>query len=230
MPNIERMLELNTRLEKNTARSPQKQGYAANKRDLDRLIENYDSMVYGPSQQTENKQQPYSAEAEVQRLKEIRENGGRREINIEGHNMPKEILESMINNPLDLNPDFSDPKMLALENRIAGKMSGIKKSVNVLKEVEKRDQEARQKLTEQVTHNNSSNSNIDYELIKTLIETALDKKLKEIKETLNESTVRTQNYVPSMKLMNFKDNFYFVDNDDNVFECQMVYKGKKKKK
>ena len=34
----------------------------------------------------------------------------------------------------------------------------------------------------------------------------------------------------SMKIMNFKDKFYFVDNDDNVFECEMKYKGKKKKK
>ena len=32
-----------------------------------------------------------------------------------------------------------------------------------------------------------------------------------------------------MKMLNFKDKFYFVDNDDNVFECEMKYKGKRKK-
>ena len=32
-----------------------------------------------------------------------------------------------------------------------------------------------------------------------------------------------------MKYLSFKDNFYFVDNDNNVFECVMKYKGKRKK-
>ena len=77
-------------------------------------------------------------------------------------------------------------------------------------------------------HNN--NASIDYELIKTIVESAIDKRLSEIKTTLNESSVRQQTYVPSMKMMNFKDKFYFVDNDDNVFECEMKYKGKRKKK
>ena len=37
------------------------------------------------------------------------------------------------------------------------------------------------------------------------------------------------NLMTSMKYLSFKDKFYFVDNDDNVFECVMKYKGKRKK-
>ena len=102
---------------------------------------------------------------------------------------------------------------------------------NILERVEKRDEEARAKITEQIIQPKPNGSaNIDYDLIKTLIENTIDNKLSEINNTLNESVGRQQMYVPTMKMLNFKDKFYFVDNDDNVFECEMKYKGKRKKK
>ena len=119
----------------------------------------------------------------------------------------------------------------ALEEKLKDNMPGIKAAANILERVEKRDEEARTKIAEQIIQPKpSGNTNVDYELIKTIVESTIDKKMSEIKSTLNESVQRTQSYVPSMKIMNFKDNFYFVDNDDNVFECVMKYKGKRKKK
>ena len=51
---IERMLEINTRIEKGniTPKKTSNGGHrVANQQDLDRLIEDYDKQVYGPSPQ-----------------------------------------------------------------------------------------------------------------------------------------------------------------------------------
>lgn len=230
MANIERMLELSNQMEKKGSQPRKSQGHIPSQGDLDRLIENFDKQVYGPPIAPTAKEgvKSYSASAELERLKKINENGGHGAVNLEGRNIPKEIVESILNNPLDLDPNFADPKMMAFQNKLAENMGGIQNSVNVLKEVEKRDQESRRKINENITYNKSS-VGIDYEQLKTIIENVIEEKLGSIKETLNEDISHKQEYVPSMKLMNFRDKFLFLDNDDNVFECQMVYKGKRKR-
>lgn len=229
---IERMLELNTRIEKGITESKPKMNggkSVASQRDLDSLIEDFDRQVYGqtPIMQNEQKTEKYSAQKEMERLKEIDEHGGRAAVNLEGRNIPRDIVESILNNPLDLKP--IDPKMDELEERLQGNMPGIKAAANILERVEKKAQEDRAKINEQLLPSQQNVSNIDYELIKTIIESTIDSKLSSIKETLNESAQNHQQYVPSMKMLNFKDNFYFIDNDDNVFVCEMKYKGKRKK-
>ena len=230
---IERMLDINNRIEKGNISSKEKlnSGHnVKNQQELDKLIENYDQQVYGPilnSPQTE--EEKYDATREMEKLKEIDAHGGRTAVNLEGRNIPRGIVESIINNPLDLKP--IDPRMDALEEKLKDNMPGIKAAANILERVEKRDEEARAKITEQIIQPKPNGSaNIDYDLIKTLIENTIDNKLSEINNTLNESVGRQQMYVPTMKMLNFKDKFYFVDNDDNVFECEMKYKGKRKKK
>ena len=136
--------------------------------------------------------------------------------------MPKEILESIINNPLDLTP--IDPRMDELEEKIKNKMSGIKTATDILERVEKQS-----KAAKPITNEDKQPSNIDYDTIKTIVENVLDSRLERVKETINESNSHQDAYVPSMKYLSFKDKFYFVDNDDNVFECVMKYKGKRKK-
>ena len=230
---IERMLEINTRIEKgNIASKKSTNGghRVANQQDLDKLIEDYDRQVYGPIPKPilkEGEQEKYDARKEMERLKEIDAHGGRSAVNLEGRNIPQGIVESILNNPLDLKP--IDPRMDALEEKLKDNMPGIKAAANILERVEKRDEEARAKIAEQIIPQTNTNTNIDYELIKTIIENTIDKKLTEMKNTLNESVERNQMYVPSMKMLNFKDKFYFVDNDNNVFECEMKYKGKRKK-
>ena len=232
---IERMLEINTRIEKGNIapkKSSKKGHVVASQQDLDRLIENYDKQVYGPSPEPilkENEEEKYDAQKEMEHLKEIEAHGGRSAVNLEGRNIPQGIVESILNNPLDLKP--IDPRMDALEEKLKNNMPGIKAAANILERVEKRDEEARTKIAEQIIQPKlNGNTGVDYELIKTIVENAINNKLSEINNTLNESVKRNQMYVPTMKMLNFKDNFYFVDNDDNVFECVMKYKGKRKKK
>jgi hypothetical protein len=228
------MLEINTRIENGNV-SPKKVSKGGhritNQQDLDRLIENYDQQVYGPVQKPilkENEQQKYDATREMEHLKEIEAHGGRSAVNLEGRNIPQGIVESILNNPLDLKP--IDPRMDALEEKLKDNMPGIKAAANILERVEKQDKETRAKITEKLIQPQQRTSSVDYELIKTIIESTIDKKLSEMKNSLNESVGKQQMYVPTMKMLNFSDNFYFVDNDDNVFECVMKYKGKRKKK
>lgn len=231
---IERMLEINNRIEKGNI-APKKSSNSgqrvASQQDLDKLIESYDQQVYGPSPKPilkEGEQEKYDAQKEMERLKEIEAHGGRSAVNLEGRNIPRGIVESILNNPLDLKP--IDPRMDALEEKLKDNMPGIKAATNILERVEKRDEEARAKIAEQIIQPQNTTAAIDYELIKTIVESAIDRKLSELTNSLNESVNRGQTYVPSMKILNFKDNFYFVDNDNNVFECEMKYKGKRKTK
>ncbi len=229
---IERMLEINSRIEKgNTISSKNTSGghRVANQQDLDRLIENYDRQVYGPSPEPilkENEEEKYDATKEMERLKEIEAHGGRGAVNLEGRNIPRGIVESIINNPLDLKP--IDPRMDALEEKLKDNMPGIKAAANILERVEKRDEEARTRISEQIPHTPQSQA-VDYEMIKSIVENVIESKFSEVSNKLNENIQRQHMYVPSMKYMNFKDKFYFVDNDDNVFVCEMKYKGKRKK-
>lgn len=220
---IERMLELNTKIEKGqVSHSQENSGYrVANKNDLDRLIENFDQQVYGQSVEPvmmEEKPHKYSAREEMERLKAVESNGGRGSVNLEGRNIPKEIVESIINNPLDM-PPIVDDKMTALTERIANK--GIKAAVDVMNKVEKSD--AKTQLNERVMVQNPNQDIVN------IIEECIDRKINEIQQSITEN-IKNQTYVPSMKYLSFKDNFYFVDNDDNVFECVMKYKGKRKKR
>ena len=230
---IEKMLEISTRIEKGNTTSTKGavNGHkVVNQQDLDRLIENYDQQVYGASVEPVLKQDEtpkYDARKEMEKLKEIEAHGGRGAVNLEGRNIPRGIIESILNNPLDLKP--IDPRMDALEAKLKDKMTGIKAATNILEKVEKQDKEAKVKLREQLQPKQTTSNNIDYDLIKVLIENAIDKKLETLKQTINETNNHQQTYIPSMKYLSFKDNFYFVDNDNNVFECVMKYKGKRKK-
>ena len=229
---IEKMLEINSRITngETSRKSGQQQYRAATQTDLDRIIEGFDKQVYGPMEEVivqEGQMPRYDADTEMKRLKEI-ENNGRAAVDLEGKNIPRKILESILENPLDMPTGVVDSRMQALEERIAGK--GIKAAVDVMHKVDKHEAEARAKLNEQLTPRQTSNNGaIDYNLIKLMIENAIDKKFNEFKQNLNESANR-QMYAPSTKILSFKDNFYFVDNDDNVFECVMKYKGKNKKR
>ena len=229
--NIQRMLEINSRIEKGGTTQINSAHRVSNQKDLDKLVESYDTLVYGPSTEPvlkQGEQKEYKAEEEMKHLKEIKEQGGRGSVNLEGRKIPKGIVESILDNPLDMLP--IDPRMDALEQKLKDNMSGIKAAANIFERVEKKEQEARTKINENIIlpHNNSAN--IDYETLKEIIETCIDNKISELKMALNESVSHHQTYVPSMKYMNFKDKWLFVDNDDNVFECVMKYRGKRKKK
>jgi len=228
MADIQKMLEINSRLEKGGSNTSSNQSQFLHSSDLDSLIESIDQQVYGePSNEPitmKDGREKYDPEKEMRYLKEIQEKGGHRQMNIEGRNMPKEILDSFINNPIEV--PVIDPEMDEFERKLTEKMSGVKKAVNIVNKINKQESEKRQTLNEQLTPKVTQPFN--YDTIKNIVESAIDSKISELKQSLNETVLRTN--TPSAKLMSFKDKFLFVDSDDNVFECVMQYKGKKKRK
>ena len=227
---IERILELNNRIEKSqiTPKKKVNQEYrASNQRDLDMIIEDFDRQVYGPPQKSKEDEEKYDPRKEFEHLKEISAKGGRGAVNLEGRKIPSNIVESILNNPLDM--PINNTELDSLEERIKGKMPGIKAAADIFKKVEQQQQEAKTKINENIVRQETTTANIDYDLIREIVESAIDKRLSEMKTSLNESVQRQSNYVPSMKLLNFKDRFFFIDNDNNIFECEMKYKGKRKK-
>jgi len=230
---LERMLEINTRLEKGEVQAKQKANpnrqRVSSQQELDQLIEGYDQAVYGPSAEPvmlPNERKKYSAWEENEHLREIAERGGRAPVDLENKHIPHQILEEIINNPLELKP-FTDTNIDKLTQRLDGNMPGIKASMNILEKIDKREQEQKKKINENILPKRSEGESIDYDRLTSIIEEVIDRKLNGLNEAISR---KSQPYIPSMKFMNFKDNFYFVDNDNNVFECVMKYKGKQKKK
>lgn len=224
---IEKMLELNTMIEsgQKSSKSDNNSYRVTNKQDLDSLIENIDNQVYGQvvtEDPRKEKRKEYNAKEELALLEKLESGDYQPELNLEGRGMPKEIIESIINNPLYLKP-IPDKRMEELTERI--KNSKIQSSVDLIDKIEKKSKSATvENLNENILHTTA----VDNSNIKEIIEECINNKFEELKNSLNESKNK-QAYIPSMKYLSFKDNFYFVDNDDNVFECVMKYKGKRKK-
>ena len=223
---IERMLQLNSKLE-SVNESAQRPHKPLTSSDVDRIVEQYDQQVFGPTTEIplkEGERPHYDPNVEMERLKKIAENGSTPTLDVENSKIPKTIIESIINNPLNLKP--LDPRMDALEERLKDSMPGIKSAVNILERVENQEKAKGKQIKEQRTLKPIQTT--ETENLRELISEVFDEKISELTQTLNEG--RTSSYIPSMKCLSFKDNFYFVDNDDNVFECVMNYKGKRKRK
>lgn len=121
--------------------------------------------------------------------------------NVQNSKLPKAIVESMLNNPIDTSS--IDPNGMG----------------NVMKLMEQNHPiPKQQKQTVNEEKILSSNSyGIDYGLIKTIVEECIDRKLRE----LNENTLK------GIKLKEGK--IALVDNGGNVFHATLEYKGKQKK-
>lgn len=166
----------------------------------------------------------YNPESEMEAIKR-----GYDYSNVESR-MPKQILESILNNPIDMSPlidiqDGAAPQSVMTEDLQS-------RTVDIINKLEKRDRQSQinprqevQTVTETVATpiketNTISNFNIN-ELTK-IIESVIDNKLQEIKPMLTEST----NYGSKLNFMTIGDNFKFMDDVGNVYECTMKYIGK----
>lgn len=157
------------------------------------------------------KVKPYNAKEDLKRLQ------GGLPSDLSNCKLPQSIIESIINNPL--NGLSANTEMDNFTENLSESL-GIKQSANIIEQLDKLDNvEKTQQFQE---------TNIDYELIKSIIENVVDKKLSSMQQTLlTEHKTYQQNNV---KTMVFGDKFLFCDSDDNVYECEMKYKGKRKKK
>lgn len=184
--------------------------------DLDRLG---DSAFIGNVNESEAK--IYNAQDDLERMKNFKVD----ESKIANSKVPDFIKTSIISNPLNVDPALVDSKMNAFTEQLSQKLPGIQKSMGIMQQLNSLDE---QKKKEQLTENiSSSSSQIDYGMIKMIVESVIDEKLGNLTNTLNESVQRNS---PGLKVMSIKDKFLYLDDQDNVYECQMVYKGKNKRR
>lgn len=225
--NLKKMLEMSKKLEQ-TGSQPStfpKNTPRTNKVSLDKQIEMLDEQVFGAYKKPEGE---YDPRDEMQRLKE-RYNGNTQIPDLSHSKLPRNIIESILSNPCNLEP-VEDPKMTALQERINGKMPGIKSVIEVQKKLDEHDKvqmELQESLRPkpQMTENVNSGV-IDYSLIKMIVENVINEKLGVLNENINHGSSDG-----SMKVMTFDGNkFRFLDSQDNIYECEMKYVGKKKKK
>jgi hypothetical protein len=150
--------------------------------------------------------------------------------------LPSAILESMRQNPCNYDPSIVN-SVMGPENALYKKLnevygkeketpkSGVQAIHQIeeqLKERDKKSNDDKQVIEESVVHESS-----DFSLsqLEEMIERVIDRKL----NSLNESMSRTTNSIKSMSLTE-SGNFRFLDTENNVYECQMKYLGKRKKK
>ena len=163
---------------------------------------------------------PYNAKEDLKRL----QNGLPSDLS--NCKLPQSIIESIMKNPLT---DMSvDPQMDSFTENL-GESLGISQSASIIEQLNKYDDEKKNKFIKESS--NTTSSSIDYEMIKMIVENVIDNKLDAIKQTFSLNENRNYNQTPhTLKTMQLGDKFLFCDSDDNVYECVMEYKGKRKKK
>lgn len=184
-------------------------------------VEQLNETVYGKEELpgVSISQTGYNAKAEVERLKK-----GIPVENITKSKLPTAILESVISNPL-INTSGADDVLDDFAKRLAS--SGINKSKDIMEKLDRDEQEAKtvnESLYQFQTKNAQTPASVDYEMIKVIVESAVEKKFSEMSGMLNES--RNSVKQPNVSLMRLTDKLMFMDSDNNVYECKMIYKGK----
>lgn len=155
---------------------------------------------------------------------------GKAQLTNSAKKLPSQILESIISQPLNINPNiYSDTSIDALGQRVkaADTFNRINEAIeNKDKEVVSQKKKIQDEYTNNTLYNSQASiptpaaqvsSTIDYALIKSIV-----------KECLSEINTSNNNHCGIM--LSTESNFKFCDNDGNIYECQMVYKGKKKNK
>lgn len=171
----------------------------------DGRVEGLDYIMYPNGEE----RKPYDASEE---LKEIQE--GISYDAAAASKMPKAILQSVLSNPLDMPiPSDIDTKLMneELQNR----------TVDIIGKLESRDGKKNPVTVTQTIYESAETGGYS--------ETGSDS-MAEISDRLAriEKLLAAQAKTPSMKMMRLGENstIMFMDEDNNVYECRLVYKGK----
>lgn len=146
--------------------------------------------------------------------------------------LPDYIKESFMANP---NNDVSPAKlaMQDVDEKLNERMGGFAASKKIIENIEAKEKKNRtieaQVRKELQQQQYQPSANIDYSLIKQIVEDVVTKKMAALKKNLLTEGVSTSGS-PQVSLVKLGETFTFLDSDDNVYECKMIYKGKRKRK
>lgn len=228
---LKRLLEINKRADQITeggkASKGSKNPYSVrtmSESQLTEKINEWDQLVYGPSEPVEEDTERYSAEAEMEKLKNL-------PFGSVQTNNP--ILQEVINNPYIMDPSFvesvDNTRMQALEEKIRN--SKAVKGLNAVKKINdtlnEEDQKKKQQLIQETrVVQAGTTGTIDYSLIKTIVESVINEKLGELKKSMLNESVNHFNPAKTTMIMLDK-NFTFVDANGKMYTCEGIkYKGK----
>lgn len=201
------------------------QATASPKRNMPQMVtgsvDELNEMVFG--KYVPKGDEGWSADKELEEIK-----NGRKPKNLDKCGVPKAILESILKNPCEVTS--TDPRMDEFTNRLAN-ISGLDNVSRINEQLEEYDQQKENSKKSILPQINENIDTIDYEKIRQIVDETVEAKLTAITKTLlNESISHGDNNTPKLGVMQLADKFMFLDSDNNVYECKMVYKGKNRPK
>ena len=146
--------------------------------------------------------------------------------NVRNLKIPAAILHSMIDNPLfETKIDGTDVD--SYMDNLMQKNKNIQASKRINEKLEGVDNSR----VSQTAVSQKSFSEIDYNKLQQVIEETIDRKLSQYIGKINLNENKQQTASPNLHfIMEKNQKFIFVDSSDNIFECNLVYKGKNRKK
>lgn len=201
-------------------------------------IANIDAMYNSPYVPTQEEKESWNCERGRDELNEMADQSVFME-KLKQSKLPAAIIESMRQNPCNLDVSVANT-MMGPENALFKKLNeayakdkeepvrGVKAIQQINEQLETRDRQISEE-TAQVSEDvirNSNTSNIDLTLLEQVIERVIDKKLNMLNESISR---KLPSQIRSMSITE-SGNFRFLDGENNVYECQMKYIGKRKKK
>lgn len=238
---LQRILEMSKNMDKkgkkgdNIPKTPIKPSISLTEQinSANKQISNIDKIYNAPYIPTKQEKETWNRERGREELTEISDNSVFMEKLNKSH-LPKAILESMRKNPCNYTPDMIN-KAMGPENEFFKKLNekfgkGDNTPKSGVEAVQKINEQLEAKDKKDNTENASNNNGIDGFSIndnelKKVIEEIFDKKINELKNTIQNGDVS------NIRTMAITDggSFRFLDSEDNVYECQMKYLGKRKK-
>lgn len=189
-----------------------------------------DEAVFGAYIPPENENGTFNVMNET--LKELREGKVSEETkeriqqNVANSKMPKGIIDSIINNPLVLDDSLMEDKQIDAVAARASRNIGATKAIT--EKLESMDRSKREEMPRPAQQ--QASAPVDYALIKSIIESAIDERMSELKSRiLTESAHGESPALTGIKMVN-DSTLWLLDSDNNVYECTMRYKGKKKQR
>lgn len=203
--------------------------------NANKTIANIDAMYNAPYVPTKEEKEAWNTERGREELTEMADQNVFME-KLKQSKLPAAILESMRQNPCNYDPSLVN-SVMGPENALFKKLNeaygkekeepvrGVKAIQQINEQLETRDKQMIEETKTIVETPSSSVSNIDLTALEQMIERVIDRKFNMINESISRkmpSTIRSMSITES-------GNFRFLDNEDNVYECQMKYIGKRKK-
>lgn len=142
--------------------------------------------------------------------------------------MPSQILESIMQNPLDMPTEGMEIEESIMDSTLQNK------TLDIINKLENRDgkektsvspTQPKAQINESISIHQPSGDNIAQ-----LIESIIDKKLKQYAGAIINETRKHGENANTLKFMKLGENFTFMDDANNVYEGKLIYKGKGKVK